>query len=251
MRTNLVLAIAAAIVAAGVVAAGVLADGRPILLPLLPTKSDAGPGQSTVEPTHAPNPTLTAAATSRPSPGCPTAAPSTPQPTGSVTPDPGPTEPPLEFKELCLLQPPETYALADVAMTLERSTCFGVCPDYTVRIGGDGHVVYEGRNFVKEVGTREADIDRDAVIQLLKDYYEADFFRLADEYRTRTRVDVASDGTVTQTEQWVTDIPTYFVSIQIGKYQKRIVDYYFGPEALRALEDKIDAAAGTDRWVGP
>lgn len=40
----------------------------------------------------------------------------------------------------------------DVTITLERTVCFGVCPDYVVTVHGDGTVEYEGRNFVAVKG---------------------------------------------------------------------------------------------------
>ena len=43
-----------------------------------------------------------------------------------------------------------------VVITLERTTCFGVCPVYTLTIYGDGRVVYEGTRFVRTEGERTA-----------------------------------------------------------------------------------------------
>src|SRR5947208_1474873 len=40
----------------------------------------------------------------------------------------------------------------DLRITLERSTCFGTCPDYKLTVTGDGTVVFEGREFVKVKG---------------------------------------------------------------------------------------------------
>ena len=51
----------------------------------------------------------------------------------------------------------------------------------------------------------------------------------------------------------VTDNPTYCLELIIGAKKKTIVDYvgtWVGmPEFITELEDAVDEAAGTDRWV--
>jgi hypothetical protein len=145
---------------------------------------------------------------------------------------------------------PETYPLANVTMTLERSACYGTCPDYTVTIHGDGRVVYEGRNFVTTMGIQEGQIDREDVVDLLKAFYDADYFCLADACRDHADIKVQEDGTVTQFMMAVTEQPTQTVTPRIGLYQKRVVDYWKAPTELQELEQRIDDTAGVAKWVG-
>lgn len=74
------------------------------------------------------------------------------------------------------------------------------------------------------------------VDQLLAQFQDAQFFSLRDEYRAE-----------------VTDNPTYVVTIETGNGRKSVVDYVGSevgmPEAVTALQDAIDEAAGTDRWI--
>ena len=46
-------------------------------------------------------------------------------------------------------------------------------------------------------------------------------------------------------------LPSQIVTIKIGKYEKRVIDYWSPPQPLRELEQRIDEAAGTAKWVGP
>lgn len=143
---------------------------------------------------------------------------------------------------------------AKLRMTLQRTGCYGTCPDYKVTIEGNGRVVFETRPLldptdvanvhrafsnesgIRVSGTFETTITPEAVAELLEKFKEARFFSLQDEYR--------SD---------VTDNPTYIVSIDTGHRQKSVVDYVGKragmPKSVTALQDAIDAAAQTDRWI--
>ncbi|MGN6773191.1 MAG: DUF6438 domain-containing protein [Rhizobiaceae bacterium] len=139
-------------------------------------------------------------------------------------------------------------------ISLQRTACFGSCPDYKVTIAGNGRVVFEttpnlDRDDVANVhrafstesgvrvpGTHRTTIEPNVIDQLLAQFEQARFFALRDEYRAE-----------------VTDNPTYVVTIDTGNGQKSVIDYVGKeagmPESVTALQDAIDAAAGTDRWI--
>jgi hypothetical protein len=131
---------------------------------------------------------------------------------------------------------PPPDASGPVRITLERSVCFGFCPDYTVSITGDGQVAYEGRRFVNIAGRQTATILAADVQRLLARFDAVGFDRLRDEYRAQ-----------------VTDLPTYTVTLERNGRTKRVLDYggvgAGMPEAVRALQDEIDRTANTARWV--
>jgi hypothetical protein len=119
---------------------------------------------------------------------------------------------------------------------LERSGCYGTCPIYSVEISGDGTVNYLGERFVKVSGGQTARINRKAVHDLYNAFAKADFFWTLDSY-----------------ESPVTDMPTYIVSISFDGHAKSVLDYAGKsqglPKAVADLEDAIDKAAGTEKWV--
>ena len=132
-------------------------------------------------------------------------------------------------------------AQAPVVITLERTTCFGTCPAYSVRITGDGHVHYEGREFVRVVGPADATIARESVAALVAEFERIGYARLNERYDSI----VNADGT----RSFVTDLPTTTTSIRVGSELKRVVDYLGGPPALKALERRIDEVARTQQWI--
>lgn len=138
-------------------------------------------------------------------------------------------------------------------ITLQRSACFGACPDYIVVISGDGSVVFTTdyravdpaagihRDFSSSAGvivpgTYRTKITPEAVKALVDHFRDARFFNLKDEYR-----------------HGATDAPTYIVSIETGHGSKQIVDYIGRragmPAAVTELQDEIDRVAGTARWI--
>lgn len=128
--------------------------------------------------------------------------------------------------------PPNPQSLDGVIISMERTVCFGTCPDYELTIYGNGTVVYEGRNFVAVTGMRTSTIPVQDVRGLVTEFYRINYFSLEDEYTAQ-----------------VTDLPTTTTSIKIDGRFKQVVDYYGAPEALRQLEERIDKVANSAVWV--
>jgi hypothetical protein len=137
----------------------------------------------------------------------------------------------------------------DTVITLERTVCFGTCPDYKIIIHGDGRLVYEGRRFVKTVGAVESTVTQEQLRQLVAEFEKADYFSLCDEYPS------SCDRCPTD---W-TDNPSANTSIQINGKKKSIRHYYgcqeksehyaVYPQKLYQLESRIDEIVGSARWV--
>jgi Domain of unknown function (DUF6438) len=128
---------------------------------------------------------------------------------------------------------PPPNSIENVVITLERTVCFGSCPDYTLTIYGNGSLIYEGRNFVAVTGQQTSNISKDHVQELARAFYAIGYFSLEDEYSAA-----------------ITDLPTTTTSIAIDGRYKKIVNYYGAPEQLIELENMIDDIAGSERWVG-
>jgi hypothetical protein len=138
--------------------------------------------------------------------------------------------------------PPTPDKLSKI--TLQRSACFGTCPEYKVTIHGDGRVVFtteirQGRTSTVGVvlpGTHEDRIDPGAVGALFEQFRNAGFFHLRSSYRAA-----------------ITDNPTYVLTVVTEQRYKSVEDYAGKkagmPAAVTELEHAVDKAAGTDRWV--
>lgn len=129
----------------------------------------------------------------------------------------------------------------DASIRLQRTSCFGTCPVYTVTIDARGTVTYDGERFVRVVGRQTAQIEPSVVAGLLAKADAIGFFQMRDAYRAIEH----PDGTVTI----VTDLPTTIVTVTVNGRMKQVIDYVAAPEALAEFEREIDAAAGTKQWV--
>jgi len=142
---------------------------------------------------------------------------------------------------------------ARLKIELTRSACYGSCPDYKVSIDGAGNVVFSTReapadpvsgvhrefSFGRGVlvgGVHRAKIDRATLDTLIAQFRDAHFFGLKKEYFYP-----------------VTDNPTQIVRFASGPSEMTVTDYVGTaaglPPAAKALEQAIDDAAGTARWV--
>lgn len=140
-----------------------------------------------------------------------------------------------------------------IKIALKRTACFGTCPDYQVTIFGDGRVVFttddaptDGvaalhRHFAMSQGVllpgrHEDRIAPDAVDALIQKFRDANFFGLKRKY-------VAP----------VTDNPTQVLVFAADGRTMSVEDYVGHevgmPRVVADLENAVDKAAGTDRWV--
>ncbi|MBX3086448.1 MAG: hypothetical protein KF716_32735 [Anaerolineae bacterium] len=126
---------------------------------------------------------------------------------------------------------------AKVAITLERTACFGACPIYTVTILEDGTVIYKGEKFVAVTGEQTSQIDPAIVKQMVDAFASAGYFDWKEAYDTMT----------------VTDMPTIITSVTRDGKQHRITRYVgdsSAPLALPYLETWIDVMTNTHLWTG-
>jgi hypothetical protein len=126
----------------------------------------------------------------------------------------------------------QTSRAEPIEITIERTACFGTCPEYTVTLKDDGTVTYNGRQFVRVTGEHTWKIDPAAVRALASEMEAAGYFGLKDEYTAL-----------------MTDHPTTRTSLTIGSRSKRIRDYISGPQTLKDIEQRIDEVSGSKKYV--
>ena len=129
----------------------------------------------------------------------------------------------------------------DARIRLQRTSCLGTCPVYTVTVAADGTVNFDGERHVRVVGRQTARIGRSVVARLLASAERIHFFDLRDAYRVIEH----PDGTVSGPS----DLSTTIVTITVNGRTKRVEDYFGTPDDLAPFEREIDEAAGTKRWI--
>jgi hypothetical protein len=150
-------------------------------------------------------------------------------------------------------QRPAAADLTKVKITLQRSACEGVCPEYKVTIQGDGRVVFTtntapGRESAAHQdwvmmhtmllpGTHEDRIAPETVAALFARFQKAGFFNLRSAYQVAD----------------VVDLPEYALTVDTGHRRKSVADYAGKevgmPKIVTELEKAVDQTAGTDRWL--
>ena len=131
--------------------------------------------------------------------------------------------------------------LKEVVIQFERSNCYGNCPAYKLSIRGDGRVEYQGLEFVKQTGRRQAQIS-DAEVRRLVSQFEKAQFSSIDQFTEKTC-----------TCGLCTDMPTAITEIHIRGTSHRVEHYYgcrCAPKSLWELETAIDKTARTEQWTG-
>jgi hypothetical protein len=107
-------------------------------------------------------------------------------------------------------------------ITLERTTCFGTCPNYTVTLRRDGTITYNGIRFVEMTGTYQGHAyGFERLAQLIT---SAGYFNLKDNY-----------------SRPITDMPSTITSVVMNGKRKTITNYAdTGPVELWGIEMAID-----------
>jgi hypothetical protein len=118
-------------------------------------------------------------------------------------------------------------------ISLERSMCFGSCPDYTLRLHGSGRVEYVGRHFVCDFGERESTADTLEVRRLVEAMLTAGFIGLT-----------WNPGVL------MTDGETVVTTLHHDGRASRVSHYHGdsgAPRWLSSMEEEIDRVAGSAR----
>jgi hypothetical protein len=119
---------------------------------------------------------------------------------------------------------------------LQRESCYGHCPVYSVRVYEDGTAIYRGEWHVFIRGGRKVHLSSADLDALRRAFRSADFLGL----KYRCRFEHTDDSTA-----------RIFFS-EGGK--ARLISHYHGcadvPPDLTKLEDEIDRIVGTIKWVG-
>lgn len=135
---------------------------------------------------------------------------------------------------------------ADLVITMERTMCFGTCPDYKLTIKANGTVTFRGGQFTKTKGTAKSRITKSSLRDLVAAFDRVDLDSFADDY---------SQGSVC--ESYITDLPSEIISLKRDGKTKQ-VNHYFGCtgntarkklEPLTELGKMIDSVTNSRRWI--
>lgn len=139
----------------------------------------------------------------------------------NLPPDPGPLFPaPASANEVSRIE-------------LERTACFGTCPEYTVTFDRDGAGRYHGQRFVQDLGDYLGRIDTVAFRHLAERLLTSGFFRFKTRY-------------------WepATDLPSTILTVSLGDTSKRVLKYGdVGPAVFDSIAREVDSLTDRITWI--
>jgi len=117
-----------------------------------------------------------------------------------------------------------------VALTVDRSGCFGTCPVYVLRLERNGNALYDGKEFVARLGRYTG---KHYGFEWLAYFAAAHLLSLKDDYH-----------------RLVTDNATTVLTIEMTDGTKHISDYAdAGPNELLIFCTALDGVASSVEWV--
>jgi len=120
----------------------------------------------------------------------------------------------------------------DFAITLERRSCLGNCPDYEVTILANGSVRYEGRWYVRVKGIRQTVIPVSTVQELAQEVRDKNFF----QWQEKKFICI--------------DYPEVHITAISEGRRKHVLEGCNTPGKVLKLADEIDRISGAYAWVG-
>jgi len=110
-----------------------------------------------------------------------------------------------------------------VFLKMQRTPCYGKCPNYTVEISNNGKVNYFGKMFVDYEGQHFGNISSTDVDLIKSKINEVNFFELQDKY-----------------DSPATDMPSTIFEVTLNKQFKKITNRHNGPIELKDLEKLVE-----------
>ncbi len=134
-----------------------------------------------------------------------------------------------EVSEEIIEEKPEEHP---ILVTYERTYCFGMCPVFKSEVLKDGTVLYEGINFVDNMGKHTAvapESDLDSIKSMLK---SVNYFELDSTYDNPA----------------VMDIPAVLSSADLNGESHSVYDRWKAPKELKELYKLLDEIYARLEW---
>jgi len=120
---------------------------------------------------------------------------------------------------------------SEVLIKMEKTSCRGVCPVYSLSVFSDGKLEYSGQENVDMVGEYTSQLKNGELQSLIKAFEDANYFEFEDKYTGMVR-----------------DLPTTYLMYRKGDREKRIKDYAGAPKTLKQLEEKVESLINANDW---
>ena len=118
-----------------------------------------------------------------------------------------------------------------VVISMQKTSCVGDCPVYTIDIYESGVVYFNGRENVDKLGEFKIKLSRMELQRLINIFNEYNFFGFEDRYVTDER-----------------DLPTTYIYFSHNGKRKRVMNYDGAPVELKKLENEVAQLIKIPKW---
>lgn len=117
---------------------------------------------------------------------------------------------------------------------LKRTSCYGKCPSFHVKLYSDGKVTYHGKAHVARKGQYVAFCEPQQFESIFTAAEQANYFVLRSQY--------PADG------KHITDLPKTITYLKRNGLEKRIINQFDAPKDLVQFEKWLDAFFDSLQW---
>ncbi|UII27824.1 DUF6438 domain-containing protein [Fulvivirga maritima] len=125
----------------------------------------------------------------------------------------------------------KTEAQEDPIIKMEKTPCFGTCPEYSLEIFADNTAKLHAVQHLPLKGDYKAKISDSQLSALISAFEEGKFFEYEKEYTAN-----------------ISDMPTTYLTFNHKGKVKKVKDYHGAPESLKKLEKQVAALVDTLEW---
>ena len=118
--------------------------------------------------------------------------------------------------------------------SLERTTCYGDCPYYEVKVYSNGVVTYNGRKNVEYLGLHKGVLSQEQIRQLLDKAKAVGYIYLANKYPIKGL--------------GIIDFPVCITSVREGESKKMVYNRNDSPQRLIEFQDFFDELIEDVEW---
>ncbi|MCK4750259.1 MAG: hypothetical protein KAT15_24550, partial [Bacteroidales bacterium] len=134
------------------------------------------------------------------------------------------------FAQLISCTGSRNFTGENILIEMEKTPCYGQCPVYSIQIDQMGNGLFKGVENTELVGLYSFHLHDDELIHLKSMFEGIGFFTLEDRYF-----------------EYVSDLPTTYITYRSGGKEKKIMDYYGAPKELNNLEKQIETLVLTKK----
>lgn len=117
-------------------------------------------------------------------------------------------------------------------ISYERTPCFGQCKTFKTSIYKSGFAIYQGKNFVNNIGNFQGRISEENLESIKSVIEEIDYFSFEPEYDNPN----------------VTDLPSVITEVRMDGKKLKIKNRYQGPKDLNKLYNQLDVILEETEW---